>query len=231
MLVGSSSRSYRDVLSDYDVEVVVTNEYYSMLTDKDTFYENEEHQIEFLFFSEDDFKAKINSCKDVEHWPYEECTILYDPQQRMDELLTPIIMMDPEVREQRLKLHYFEFLFGAKRIERTMMRGNKLNTHLVTSQMLMSLIKLLFLLKYKWPPLLHWTFENLNEMNEIPVELKQMMTEIIIHPDGKLANSLIQAVDNLLTDEGADFHYIKTDVTREISAKAFRPIREKYSVL
>ncbi|MCR6117849.1 DUF4037 domain-containing protein [Salipaludibacillus agaradhaerens] len=231
VLVGSGSRQYRDELSDYDVEVIVKDHYYNQLDEEQKFYEFEEEGIEILFYPEHDFSQKIKSCKDIEHWPYEECVILHDTNQYLEEKIIEIAFITPEDREARLKLHYFEFLFSARRVKRTLTRGNELNARLVSAQMVFVLVKLLFLLKYRWPPLLHWATENLELLEGIPEKIKLMMLEVIRRPDGFLAEKLITEVDNLLTSSGEHFHFVKTDITRQISGSNFRHIREKYGLI
>lgn len=231
ILVGSGSRQYRDELSDFDVEVIVKEQYYDELDEEQKFYEFEDEGIEILIYSEHDFSKKIQSSKDLEHWPYEECVILHDTNQYLEEKIVEIALLTPEVREARLKLHYFEFLFSARRVKRTLTRGSEFNARLVSAQMVFVLIKLLFLLNYRWPPLLHWAAENLDLLEDIPVNIKLMMLEAIRRPDGHLAEKLITEVDKLLTLNGVNFHFVKTDITREISGSKFRHIRERYGVI
>ncbi|MCK4259496.1 MAG: hypothetical protein KAX49_10995 [Halanaerobiales bacterium] len=231
VLVGSASKSYTDLLSDYDLEVIVTDSYYDTLDDDQKFYEIEEEKLEFLILPESDFLAKIDASQDVEHWPYETFQIIYDTNDYLEEKLIEIISIKPEIREKRLKLHYFEFLFCAQRIERTLMRGNEFNVLMVSAKMNMALIKLLFLLNYRWPPLLHWAMENLEEIDGIPQQLKSMMLESLRKPNAKLAKNLIREVDELLLLSGIEFQFVKTQITTEISSPEFRLIRDKYGVL
>lgn len=231
ILVGSGSRQYRDELSDFDLEVIVKEQYYDKLNEEQKFYEFEEEGIEILIYSNRDFSKKIKSNKDLEHWPYEECVILHDTSQYLEEKIVEIALLTPEIREARLRLHYFEFLFSARRVKRTLTRGKELNARLVSAQMVFVLIKLLFLLNYRWPPLLHWAAENIELLEDIPENIKLMMLEAIRRPDGHLAEKLIIEVDNLITLNGLNFHFVKTDITRQISDSKFRHIREKYGLI
>jgi hypothetical protein len=233
LLVGSSSRYYCDALSDYDFEVIVHDDYYENLPQKERFiiYHHETINTEYLLIPKKDFLAKEYSSADIDHWPYEECVVLHDPIGLLESKLPLVVAMSAEVRYDRLKLHYFEFLFFAKRISKMLQRGDELNARLVAHQSAWLAIKLVFILRYRWPPVIHWASQNLMQLEGIPGHLKSLLVELLRQPNESATDSLIREIDGLLAKE--KFHYIisKNTLAGEVAGFEFRPIREKYGNL
>jgi hypothetical protein len=233
LLVGSGSRYYCDALSDYDFEVIVRDDYYEKLPQKERFIlcHHETINAEFLIIPKNDFLAKEYSSADIDHWPYEECVVLHDPICFLESQLPLIVAMPAEVRSERLKLHYFEFLFAAKRMSRMLQRGDELNARLVAAQSALIVIKLVFILYYRWPPVVHWTSQNLIQLEGVPVHLKSLLVEILRQPNGSATDSLIREINGLLTKEEFPYIFSKNTLVSEVAGAEFRSIREKYGTL
>jgi predicted nucleotidyltransferase len=233
LVVGSASREYGDDLSDFDVEVIVSDTFYRGLSKECRFMSREIDQlrVEYLILPEADFVAKVKSPIDIDHWPYEYCLVAYDPRSFLAHILPLIVRMPEEVRSARLKLHYFEFLFGAQRMSRLLRRGSELNARLVAAQTVSVLIKLLFVLRRRWPPVSHWATQNLVLMDGVSHRLKLMMTEFIRQPATAVAEALIAEIDSLMTEEGFDYALAKRALAAEVGGADFRDVRERFGRL
>jgi glycosyltransferase involved in cell wall biosynthesis len=230
LLVGSGSRYYCDALSDYDFEVIVRDDYYENLPQKERFIicHQETINTEYLIIPKKDFLAKEYSSADIDHWPYEECVVLHDPIGFLESKLPLIVAMSADLRYDRLKLHYFEFLFAAKRMSRMLQRGDELNARLVAYQSALFAIKLVFILRYRWPPVIHWTSQNLMQLEGIPGHLKALLVEILRQPNGSATDSLILEIDGLLAKEKFPYTLSKNALAGEVAGFEFRHLREKY---
>ncbi|PEM04816.1 hypothetical protein CN602_06905 [Bacillus cereus] len=231
VLVGSSSRGYQDTLSDFDVEVIVTDSYYNALATNNLFERSMDGKVEILLLPESDFKAKKDSPADIDHWPYEFCEILYDPNRILYQEIAQIKHMPPMLGDQRAKLHYFEFLFCIQRTRKLLLRGDELNTRLCVAKSLQILIKLFFVLQNQWVPVIHWSSQNLNDLDYFNSMTKQLMLEIMRKPNIRIAEKLIKETDIILENKKFQFQYDKEALTEEVCSYQYRSIREQYGTL
>jgi len=231
LIVGSSSRGYKDHLSDLDLEVIVHDDAYGSLErEKKTFLSNYEG-VELLFLPYAEFQAKKDSPLDPDHWPYVHAQIVYDPHKTLAREIKQIVSMSRELALARSKLHYFECLFSLNRLEKLIVRGSRLNLNLTIHQALASLIRLLFVAQRQWPPLMHWATQNLLEVKGVHGQVIALATALSENPSSECRDQLLLATDQYLVDCGYTFHLAKTELTREICTKSFRNIRVAYSDL
>jgi hypothetical protein len=231
VVVGSASRHYRDALSDYDVEIITTDRMFASATPEEQFFRISNDAVECALVPESDFSAKKRSIADIDHWPYTSCIVLHDPDGYVINEIEQIAAMPEELRQARIRLHYFEFLFSARKIKRTMQRGDELNVRLLAAQAVMTVLKLLFVLQGQWPPITHWTAQNLAQLEDIPATVKPLMIRLLAQPNPATAEQLIQTIDGLLS--AIDFPYVhaRTALENEVGGPMFRQIREQYGVM
>jgi hypothetical protein len=230
LLVGSSSKYYKDSFSDYDIEIIVKDSYYNSIKASDTVYTTDEGKYDFFITSEYDFLQKAKSPLDIDHWSYVDCTVVHDPIKFLSINIPIIVNMDTNIRDQRIILHYFEFILMAMKIEKALKRGEELNARLLTSNLSIVLIKLLFVLNSLWPPVPHWTAENLVTLNLAPDDIKNQLLEIMRMPNIEVANKLIQEVDNLLISNGLNYPHSKESVWQVVTSEKFRKVRQDYGI-
>ncbi|MGR6765256.1 hypothetical protein ACU1JV_26125 [Paenibacillus sp. T2-29] len=233
--VGSSSRFYKDILSDYDLEVVVKNEFYIDLPSNQRLLrkkiENDSIEVELLMIPESDFDKKVYSPLDIDHWPYETCKILYDPFDYLKNKIVQITTMDILKRDERLKLHYFEFIFSANKAKKAIQRCNLLNAHVSISQMILSLIKILFLINYHWPPAVHWLSQNFRILTDLPPTIKIAVLLVMEKLTFDHIEILINEVDKYLIKKNIDFIFDKEHLVSEVGSPLFRCVRAEYSIM
>lgn len=231
VLVGSASRHYSDDLSDCDLEIITTDYFFYSRTEQEQFFRLKDDKIECALVPESDFSAKKHSTADVDHWPYTSCAVLHDPDGYVMNEIEQIVVMPDEVCQARIKLHYFEFLFSARKISRTMQRGDELNVRLVAAQAAMIAVKLLFVLQHHWPPIMHWSAQNLAQLEGIPSTIKPLLVQLLSQPHPAAADQLIKQIDTLLGEAGFPYALARTALENEVGGPAFRLIREQYGVM
>lgn len=228
VMVGSSSREYKDPLSDLDIEVIVRNEVYRSLQRKTQTFLPEHKGAELLFFPYTEFQLKKVSPLDLDHWPYVHARIIYDQSGVIEQEIKQIVSMPYDLALARSKLHYFEFLFSVNRLEKLIVRGSRLNLNLTIHQALASFIRLMFVTQQQWPPLLHWATQNLLEIEGVPGQMIALATALSEKPSVTCRDQLLLAIDKYLLDGGYTFHFSKTELMNEVCSDSFRNIREAY---
>lgn len=231
VVVGSASRHYRDALSDYDVEIITTDRMFARASEQEQFFRVNGDAIECALVPESDFSAKKRSTADIDHWPYTSCIVLHDPDGYVINEIEQIVAMPEELRQARIKLHYFEFLFSARKIGRTMQRGDELNVRLVAAQAVITALRLLFVLEGQWPPITHWTAQNLAQLERIPGTIKPLLIQLLTQPNPTTAERLIQLIDNLLSNIDFPYVHARTALENEVGGPMFRLVREQYGLM
>ena len=133
-LLGSVTRTYRDDLSDYDIEVIVEDAVYEATPDEErqVFFFKEgtpegERPIvdyEFYLIPWSDFVGLTESTHDLFHQPYQHAVILHDPQGRIAPIIERLANLPEGVRRDRLTVHFLEFLYRLGRARKTVHRAD-----------------------------------------------------------------------------------------------------------
>lgn len=234
ILVGSSSMQYKDSKSDYDFEVIIDDYLYSNLNNDDIFvkkYEITDRPIEYLLRSYSAFNAKIDAPNDIDHWSYQNACIIYDTDEYMRKTVEKIAYIDSEKIINRLKIHYFDFLFFIKHLERINENGNKLNYSLSLNSAIISLIKILSLVNGKWPPAMHWAFQNIELLGQESIEIINKISLLEEAFSSKTVEDVIKDTDKFLSAHMYSFQYEKKYLTAEICSDKLNEERYKYSLL
>jgi len=210
-VVGSATRPFRDGLSDYDIEVVVTDEVYDRTPDDErhilVIEEGPPRRVdhEFYLWPWRDFTALRDSDQDLFHFAYQHAAILHDPEGRIAAIVSKLAELPDIVREQRMRVHFLEFIYGSGRARKTLERGSTLNVRMVLAAAVRALVKLLFLQHGSWAPTLHWSEQELRELG-IPVDLITQMTGLLADPTEDALRGLVERVKARLTEREETFH-------------------------
>jgi len=210
-LVGSASRPFRDPLSDYDIEVALEDAAYddTPLEERHVFLIEEgpprrvDHEFYLRPWSE--LAALEGSPRDIDHYPFRHARILHDPEGRLKELFGRLAKLPQGVRDERLKVHYLEAVFGLGRAIKCLERGKELEARLVLGQAGDALVKLLSVARGSWAPTLHWAGEELRLLG-IPEEILRRVDELLSNPTREGCEAVRHALDAFLDDLGLDFH-------------------------
>lgn len=226
--VGSSSHYYKDINSDYDIEMVVTNEYYQSLDNNKLLVRDDDTKIEILLLSKDNFESKINSTLNINHWPYIRGKLLFDRDDVIRQIIKKISEMDQDLT-QRIKLHYFEFILLRSKINRILETGEELNLQLACAQLAIIASKMAFLIQKKWPPIIYWTAQNLQYLENGGAQLKQLLLQVFKEPTMLSVDMLQKGIEKEMQEYGYDFYCDKELLIQEITTNEYLKIREKYS--
>lgn len=228
LLVGSASRFYCDSFSDFDVEVFVRDETYKQLLPAERLVRHSE-SVELLFLPVSELERKAVSTADIDHWPYAGCQILHDPAGLLAHAVQAIAQMPADVQRERVRLHYFEYLFAAGRLDRVLDRGDELNARLTAAQTVMRAIDVLFLVRGEWPPVVHWASESLAVLGPPGADLKSMLATLLRRPDRRVAASVTHELQQVVAGI-LPIASLRT-LAADVGSADFRHVRERYGRL
>ena len=209
-VVGSATRPFRDERSDYDIEVVVEDEVYRALPDEERHVfvidEGPPRKVdhEFYLWPWSDFERLLGSTLDLYHYPYQHAVILHDPDGRIQAVVEQLAALPKEVRQERMKVHYLEFLFGLSRAKRTFERKSVLSARLVNGKAVDALVKLFFLQQGSWPAMRHWSERELEQLG-MDDGLVSLAREVLISPEEVDVKETVGEVKRWLEGQGETF--------------------------
>ncbi len=215
-VVGSSTRPYRDELSDYDFEVIVTDEAYAMLSDaeKHVFIidDGPPRRVDHEFYLRPlaEFEGLVSSTHDLFHGPYQYAEILHDPNGVLAEIVAKLATLPEDVRHERMTIHYLEVIEAAGRIKKLRHRQeegdlSEFGIRLLAGEAVRALTKLLFLQRGCWPPVRHWTQQEL-ALVEDGDRLQTAMIDVMRDPTPESCGLLMKQLNAWLSDAGETFH-------------------------
>jgi len=210
-VVGSSTRPFRDELSDYDIEIVVEDDTYEATPDEERHVfvidEGPPRRVDHEFYLRpwSEYEALLDSPQDLFHYPYRHAVILHDPSGRVGEVAKRLAVLPDDVRSARLRVHYLEYVFALGRARKTAERGGGLNVRLINDQALSAVVKLLFLLYGSWPATPHWTVQELKLLG-VPDELVTQLEGAFDAPTKDRLTELTESVKAQLEAHGESFH-------------------------
>jgi hypothetical protein len=211
-VVGSSTRPYRDGVSDYDIELVVEDRAYEALEVHDIHtYEIDEGpprrvDHELYVRSWTDFIGLIDSTRDLFHFAYQHAQILHDPSGRIATAVGRLATMTPEQQLERIRVHYGEMDFASRRLVKTLDRGGPVDVQLVAGERLRALTKLVFVVYGSWVPPHHWYSRELAQLDDPPTVVVQQGRTTAQAPSRDALDTLRVVVDDWLSSRGHEFH-------------------------
>jgi hypothetical protein len=207
-LVGSASRPFRDAVSDYDFEIAVDDVAYGRLTaaEKHIFAMDPEvpTRVDYEFYLRpwSELEALRTSTRDLDHYPFQHASILFDRDGDLAPLLAHIAELPAAVRAVRCRVHYLEVLAAKGRSAKCAERGERLNARLVAADGVAALARLLFLLHGSWPAMRHWTSHELRIAGVDRAVVERMTAAL----EGDVA-PLLETAREQLDAHGFDFHH------------------------
>ncbi len=225
-LLGSMTRPYRDGLSDYDIEVIVENAVYERTPDeerqvfvyKEGTPEGERPIVDYEFYliPWSDFVGLTDSTLDLFHQPYQHAVVLHDPEGRIGPVIERLAELPEDVRQERMTIHFLEFLYRLGRARKTSNRvetAPTLDLRLLYGDALNALVKLLFLVKGSWAATKHWSEEELRLLG-VPDDLLSRAVCLQGVPESEQTRELVEAVRAFLDESGETFHHDMEGIQR-----------------
>jgi hypothetical protein len=215
-VVGSSTRPYRDELSDYDFEVIVTDEAYAELADGEkhvfTIENGPPRRVDHEFYLRplSEFRRLVSSTHDLFHGPYRHAKVLHDPKGVVAETVERLALLPDKVRSARMKIHYLEIVEAIGRIKKLRHRQQgedraELGVRLLAGEAVRALCKLIFLQSGCWPPVRHWTQQELALVDDAD-QLEPVMMNVMRDPASGSCDLLMQQLNAWLSSRGETFH-------------------------
>ena len=223
-VLGSSTRPFRDELSDYDIEVIVTDDAYKNLPDEEKHVfvidDGPPRRVDHEFYLRpwSEFSGLASSTQDLFHYPYQHAVTLHDPSGRMTEVIRSLAKLPEDVRRVRMRVHFLEFLFSLSRARKTSERSGGLNPQLLYGEGLIALTKLLFLVMGSWPATRHWSREELVLLG-VDAEFIDRISDAFLSSTTEKMMSLVTEVRGWLVERG--------ELLTDAGSEAFQDVYKK----
>jgi predicted nucleotidyltransferase len=173
LLVGSRSRGNADVLSDDDLEVVLTEEAAARISPadcSDVLIEGEGESRKLIYdaqyLSLDALIEKEASHIDLDHWPYERAKILFSRDAELATVVERLGAMPADFRTKRLIHSTIDAWIPPYRANKCLKRGQTASAHLLVARGARALSRLVFALEWRWVPLDHWLEPELRTLRD-----------------------------------------------------------------
>lgn len=230
ILVGSASRGQNDEHSDYDLQVVTADPEFRPLNPGELIetLRLPFGTVEIQRTSESDFLALKLSPKDCDHWPYQSAKVLFDRGTIAAEIEL-IKAMPAATQSERVRLHLFEFYFYANRVEALEARKDKLNLLLACGHAARTAVILASVSRGKWPPLLHWSAQELRGQNKHSLA-KALENTLLVPGTGTMSELKLAVLEDLCLD-GHELLVTDTSSLAKVSSPYYRTVREKFGRL
>ncbi len=208
LLVGSKSRGHGDALSDDDLEVLLTDEAHARLTPAGCIEWRAEgegetrrliYDAQYVPLSE--LERKVESPRDLDHWPYERAQVLFDREGRAQTAVEAAARMAGEFRRARLRHAYIDAWVAARRAEKTAKRGMEAASRLLVARGAKALSRLLFALEWRWVPLDHWLEPELKTLSD-ETRAGECLTEALVAGSHEPLSRGLARLEDRLAAEG-----------------------------
>ena len=219
-VLGSSTRPFRDELSDYDIEVIVTDDAYKATPDEEKHVfeidDGPPRRVDHEFYLRpwSEFAQLASSTQDLFHYPYQHAIVLHDPTGEMTEVIRKLAELPEDVRRMRMRVHFLELLFSLGRARKTSERSGGLNVQLLYGEALVALTKLLFLVMGSWPATRHWSRDELILLG-IDAEFIDRISDAFSSPTNDKMTSLVTEVRSFLVERGELLHDVGSEAFQD----------------
>lgn len=206
--VGSKSRGHGDALSDDDLEVLLTDEAHARLTPTECieWHAEGEGETRRLIYDAQytrlsDLERKVDSPRDLDHWPYERAGVLFDRDGRAHAAVEAAALMAAEFRHARLRHAYIDAWVAARRAEKTIRRGMEGAPRLLVARGAKALSRILFALEWRWVPLDHWLEPELKSLSD-ETRAGELLREALNGGSPEPLSRALAALEDRLAAEG-----------------------------
>ena len=208
IMTGSKSLGHDDELSDDDLEVIFTEEAFAKI-EPARCHEylvagegaNARVVYDALYTTLSEFRQKIDSPRDLDHWPYESARVIFDRTGEVREAVDRAARMDPDFRHKRLLHATVDAWAAQRRAVKTMRRANDMALRLILARGAKALSRILFALEWRWVPLDHWLEEELSTLEDPQRAGRLLVESLTLNRPEPLAQAL-DLLEDALYDEG-----------------------------
>nr|AIA13938.1 Unknown Function [uncultured bacterium] len=208
ILTGSKSLGHDDEISDDDLEVLFTEDAFAKIAPArchEYIVEGEGASArvvyDALYTTLSEFKQKIDSPRDLDHWPYESAQVIFDRTGEVRHAVDRAARMDPDFRHKRLLHATIDAWAAHRRATKTLRRGGDLAVRLILARGAKALSRVLFALEWRWVPLDHWLEAELSTLEDPSGAGKLLIEALKLNRPEPLAEAL-DRLEDALYDEG-----------------------------
>jgi hypothetical protein len=130
--------------------------------------------------------------------------VLSDPKGELAALVRPLVELRDEVRDARLRVHYFESTYVAQKLQKALRQNRVATVRILAAELAIAVSKVLFLEQRRWPVPLNWMFEEL-VVAGIPSDLIDGLRALAETPNGGAVRALRGRLDPYLLARGCAF--------------------------
>lgn len=238
VLVGSRSRGYHDGKSDFDLEAIVDDEFYETLTPLNRsalVWEGLPFKSRLVgdiyTLSRTQMESKLDSVVDVDHWPYEVAGIWHDRDGQIAPLIAALAVFPEAIWEERVNVHHVDFWYHVGRAKKTAQRASRLNHGLLLTRAIHAYIKFIFVLNQRWPPLVHWAEQAIQQTNLPlrPANDIELLTQALTTLDLAPLEALTAHLPALLDEAGLTLHQARLTQFITVLGPTYDEARENWS--
>jgi predicted nucleotidyltransferase len=217
-ITGSATRPYVDRNSDLDIIVVAEDELYRSLTPKQRFKtgidrgppRRKEYDLVVMPWSE--LESLQHSDRDNLRVYFRHVYVLFDRADRLATVAHAIGELAPEVRAERLRVHYFEYVSRRAKAIKCLHRGKLANARMVAAASLAELTKCLFVAAGAWVTKAEWAPQELRALG-VPEALVARLEWNWLHLAEAPDEDLHQLTSAWFASIGVDVHANTIELT------------------
>ncbi|MFX1559789.1 MAG: DUF4037 domain-containing protein [Promethearchaeota archaeon] len=211
MLWGSRATGFGTPTADWDALIYVTEDYYNNLELKDTIWlefdksvEPRRLAIDYSPVADSWFRQQVDSPLDIDHSPYAEGVVIYDPSGKLEEWRQKLARYPEEEHVDRLKNKFALAVgaFGAGRVddERGFIHDSRLNLY----RSIVAAANLWFTIKKSWTPPLKWWTPHAKKQG-MTDETYSLFCAALDNPSVETVGAVLKHLREMIVAEGYEF--------------------------
>jgi hypothetical protein len=152
--------------------------------------------------SRDDFESKVGLFPDGEKRRLATATLVHDREGELSTLVKRATTLTDELRDVRIKVHYFEVTRLGKRMQSAERRGKTDVLHLLAAQDVLATASVAFLARGEWPAFSATVLTELHGL--VPQELVDALARLLAEPSARRARAARGQLDAYLLERGIE---------------------------
>jgi FkbH-like protein len=203
-LFGSLVRPYSDSDSDVDARIVLEDAALGALPvpERRLFVQKDGKKEADIWLMSRSQLASMTL--EVDLRALSKAVMLHDERGELATTIDRVSVMSEEVREERLRLHYFEMTFGIQKLNNAIRRDKKSTARLLAAGIVSAAAKLLFVERRVWPASTSWMFEEL-ALEGVEADTITLMQSVLEAGEVRSIRELRAKVDQYLVAKGFAF--------------------------
>jgi len=204
-LFGSLVRPYSDADSDVDARIVLEDDALAALplAERRLFVQKDDGKKEADIWLMSRSQLEATSLE-VELRALSKTVLIHDQGGTLAKIIDRVSAMSDVVREERLRVHYFEMTFGIQKLNNALRRKKSGATRLLAAGIVNAAAKLLFVDRRVWPSTSSWMFEEL-ALEGVDVATVKSLQDVLETGELRSARELRAKIDQQLVAHGFAF--------------------------